>query len=427
MSKHKERAFVVGVGMTKFTKPMSGNKDYPEMGKEAITNALKDAQIPYKLIEAAVAGYCYGEPTCGQRVVYQSGLTGIPIVNVNNNCSTGSSALWIARNFVLGGIYSCVLAVGFEKMERNLSQRYTDAGYTSPVERHFEQVYEWGTTKNQIGQLNEMTGTVIKMFGEAAMEHQRLYNSNDSHLATISYKNHRHSIHNPNAMIQREFPFDAVADKTKAIWGPITSLQACPTADGAAAAIVCSEAFVKKYGLYEHAIEIVSQAVVTDLPSSFEDSGHKYMNLCGYEMAKEGAARVYKESGFTPADVDVVEVHDCFSCNELLMYEALGLCKKGEAGKFIETGKWMKNKQGGELFVYDNKVVVNPSGGLESKGHPIGATGLGQCAELCWQLRNECGKRQVDGAKVALQHNFGLGSAAVITLYKKYVPLSAKL
>lgn len=416
---------MVGVGMTKFARPMSG-RDYPEMGKEAIGKALTDAQLPYKSIEAAVAGYCYGDPTCGQRVIYEFGLTGIPVVNTNNNCSTGSSALWIARNFVLGGVYDCVLAVGFEKMEKNLSQKFTDVGYTSPVQKHFDRVYECGVAKDPIGNLNEMTGGVIKMFGEAALEHQKLYHSTDKHLATIAYKNHKHSVNNPNAMIQKEFPFDVIADKSKAIWGPITSLQACPTADGAAAAIVCSEAFVLKHGLQNTAIEIAAQAMVTDLPSSFQDSPTKYMSLCGYDMAAEAARRVYAESGLTSAAVDVAEVHDCFSCNELMMYEALGLCKQGEAGKFVETGKWIRNKQGGELFLLGDRVVVNPSGGLESKGHPIGATGLGQCAELCLQLRSACGKRQVESAKVALQHNFGLGSACVVTLYKKYTPSTPK-
>ncbi|ELR15408.1 uncharacterized protein ACA1_275820 [Acanthamoeba castellanii str. Neff] len=360
--------------------------DYPEMAREAVTAALRDAGLPYTAVEAVVAGYCYGEPTCGQRAVYEMGLTGVPVVNVNNNCSTGSTALFVARNFVAGGLYSCALALGFEKMERNLSQKYTDSGYTSPVARHFDYMFACGSNRQQVGRLNEMTGNVIKMFGDAALEHQRKYGSNDAHLTTLAYKNHKHSVNNPYAQLQKEIPF----------------------------------AFVKAHGLESQAVEIVAQALVTDVPSSFDLENKSFANLCGFDLTSRGAQQVFRDSGLKPSDVDVLEVHDCFSVNELLVMEAVGLCGKGEGGKLVDSGRWIRNAAGGELFQVGGRWVVNPSGGLESKGHPIGATGLAQCAELCWQLRGKADKRQVEGAKVALQHNFGLGSAAVVTLYRVY-------
>ncbi|KAL6059419.1 sterol carrier protein 2 [Balamuthia mandrillaris] len=414
-----ERVFVVGVGLTKFEKAQKG-QDYPEMARAAIGMALQDAGLRYEHVEAVVAGYCYGEPTCGQRVAYEMGLTGVPVVNVNNNCSTGSTALFVARNFVKGGVYECALAVGFEKMEKNLSQKYTDSGYTSPVARHFDYMFDCGSQKEPIGKLNDMTSNVIKMFGDAAVEHQQKYGTTDKQFAIVAWKNHKHSVNNPYAQLQREFSLETIMSKDMHLYGPLTLYQACPTGDGSAAAIVCSEAFVKKHNLQEHAVEILSQTLVTDLPSSFDQRNKSFINLCGFEMVQRGAAAVFRESGLTPRDVDVLEVHDCFSCNEMLVMEAVGLCQPGASGSLVENGRWVSNKEGGQLYQVGGRWVVNPSGGLESKGHPIGATGLAQCAELCWQLRNKAGKRQVEGAQVALQHNFGLGSAAVITLYRKY-------
>jgi sterol carrier protein 2 len=157
--------------------------------------------------------------------------------------------------------------------------------------------------------------------------------------------------------------------------------------------------------------------MVTDLPSTLE--GSSYIALSGFDMARRAAQQVYRASGCSPDDIDVLEVHDCFSCAELFMYEALGLCPDGEGGALIDSGEWIDNAQGGRLCRLGGRWVVNPSGGLESKGHPIGATGLAQCAELCWQLRGVAGKRQVEDARVALQHNFGVGGAAVVTLYAR--------
>mmetsp|Transcript_25083 Transcript_25083/g.63045 ORF Transcript_25083/g.63045 Transcript_25083/m.63045 type:complete len:420 (-) Transcript_25083:239-1498(-) len=411
-----QRVFVVGVGIRKFEKA-DGGPDYPEMAKDAMVAALSDCKIPFGAVKAAVAGYCYGEPTCGQRVVYELGLTGIPVVNVNNNCSTGSTALFVARDFVRGGMYDCVMAVGFEKMKGGLNQRYTDAGYTSPVDRHFEMIPPSNKADSLAG-LNLMTAGVIRMFGDAASEHMRRFGTTREHFAKIAHKNHKHSVHNPYAAWQREVPYDVIL-KARPLYGPLSLLMACPTGDGAAAAIVCSERFVRAYNLEAQAIEILGQSMVTDLPSTFEKGSTSIFSLCGFDMTAKAAKQALEEAHLTPADVDVLEVHDCFASNELMICEAVGLCALGEGKNLIDSGVWVRNRAGGELFQIGGKWVVNPSGGLESKGHPIGATGIAQCAELCWQLRGAAQKRQVEGARVALQQNFGLGSAAVVTVYAK--------
>jgi len=427
-----ERVFVVGVGMTPFMKASTG-PDWPEMCKAAIQQALDDASLSYEKVETAVVGYNYGEPTCGQAAVYQVGLTGIPVCNVNNNCSTGSTALFLARNMVKSS-YDCALALGFEKMRKSLSQVYTDSGYTSPVAKHFDHLFALGAHPGSLGKQNAMTENVIKMFGEAAIEHQQLFGTTDDHYAMVAYKNHRQSKFNPYAQMQKEFPLEVIKDQQRKLYGPLTIFQACPVGDGAACAILCNEKFLERNPhLKRTAIEIVGQTIVSDLPSSFDAQKKSFRNLCGFDLCKRGAEQVYTQSGLSPNDVDVLEVHDCFSSNELMMYEAMGLCKEGQGSTLLDNGKWISNSQGGELYRLQSSKdstkgwVVNPSGGLESKGHPLGATGIAQCAELCWQLRGEAGPRQVPNASVGLQHNFGLGSAAVITLYQRPVFPSARL
>ena len=390
------KVYVVGVGMTKFEKPGSKDWDYPDMAEEAGNKALKDAGIDYSEIEQAVAGYCYGDSTCGERAVYTLGLTGIPIYNVNNNCSTGSTALFMAKQFIEGGLADCALAIGFEKMEKgSLGVKYTDR--TNPMDKHAQKMIE----KRGF----EKAPPAAQFFGNAGREHMERYGTKPEHFAKIGWKNHKHSVNNPYSQFQDEYSLEDIQNAPM-VFEPLTKLQCCPTSDGAGAAILASEAFVKKHGLQDQAIEILGQAMTTDYQSSFEDSSIK---LVGYDMTKKAAEKVYEQAGVGPEDVDVVELHDCFSANELITYEALGLCPEGKAGEFIDSG----------ANTYGGQVVINPSGGLISKGHPLGATGLAQCAELTWQLRGEASARQVDGAKVALQHNLGLGGAAVVTAYRK--------
>jgi acetyl-CoA acyltransferase len=392
------RTFVIGVGMTKFDKPGTKDGDYPDWAKEAGTKALQDAGVGYDDIEQSYVGYCYGESTSGQRAVYGLGLTGIPVVNVNNNCSTGSTALHMARQAVRGGIADCALALGFEKMEMgSLGVKYTDR--TNPMDKHMTRMFEMRDP--------EESPFAPQMFGNAGRDHMRKYGSEPDHYAWIGWKNHKHSVNNPYAQFQDEYSLDDIK-AAKMIHDPLTKLQCSPTSDGSACAIVASERFVDEHGLGDRAIEIAGQAMVTDMTSSFDENAD-CMTIVGYDMSKQAAHRAYEEAGVTADDVDVVELHDCFSANELITYEALGLAAEGEGHKLVDA---QATTYGG------GGPVVNPSGGLISKGHPLGATGLAQCSELTWQLRGDADSRQVDGAKVALQHNIGLGGAAVVSVYR---------
>ncbi|CAH0559051.1 unnamed protein product [Brassicogethes aeneus] len=393
------RVFVVGVGMTKFEKPGKGEGDYPDFAKEAITKALQDARVKLSEVELATAGYVYGDSTSGQRAIYEVGMIGIPIFNVNNNCSTGSSALMLAKEMVESGKVSCALAVGFEKMERgSLTSKFMDR--SNPMEKHVEIMCE-------LSGMNESPITA-QMFGNAGIEHMKKYGTKPEHFAKIAYKNHKHSVNNPYSQFRDEYTLEQIK-KSPQVFGPLTKLQCCPTSDGSAAAILASESFVRSHGLESQAIEIIGMEMATDTPSSFADS---HMKLVGYDMTKRAADQLFRKANKNPSDVQVVELHDCFSANELITYEALGLCQPGGAGALIDSGD----------NTYGGKYVINPSGGLISKGHPLGATGLAQCAELTWQLRGQADKRQVPGAKLALQHNIGLGGAVVVALYQHGFP-----
>ncbi|AQA22322.1 beta-ketoacyl synthase, N-terminal domain protein [Rhodococcus sp. MTM3W5.2] len=393
------RVFVVGVGMTKFEKPGAREWDYPDMAREAGTKALEDAGIDYRQVEQAYVGYVYGESTSGQRAVYELGLTGIPIVNVNNNCSTGSTALYLATQAVKSGQVDCALALGFEKMQAgSLGTTYDDR--EQPMMRHLLALAE----------LQEFAMPPAPyMFGAAGKEHMERFGTTEEHFAKIGVKNHRHSMNNPYAQFQDEYTLEEIL-ASKRIYGPLTKLQCSPTSDGSGAVIVAGEAFVDEHDLAGQAVEIVGQAMVTDMESTFAD--RSAISLVGADMTRVAARKVYEQAGIDASDVDVIELHDCFSTNELLTYEALGLCQEGDGGKLVDAG----------ATTYGGQWVVNPSGGLISKGHPLGATGLAQCSELTWQLRGAADKRQVSAAAtkggVALQHNIGLGGAVVVTAYK---------
>lgn len=394
------KAYIVGVGMTKFEKPETRDWQYWDMAKEAGTKALDDAGITYEQVEQVPVGYCFQASTAGQRAVYELGLTGVPVYNVNNNCATAATALMMARQFVESGINDCVLALGFEKMARGALGGGSDGGdfKTSPVARHY------GVMAARHG--FEMTPPTAQIFGDAAREHMELYGTTQAQLAAVGAKNHRHSVHNPYAQFQDEYTVDEIL-AAKTIHRPLTKLQCSPTSDGSAAAVVVSERFVERHGLQERAVEIAAQAMTTDTGESF-DSG-SCIDVVGQPMSRAAARQVYERSGLGIEDVDVVELHDCFSINELLTYEALGMCAAGESGKLVESG----------ATTYGGRWVVNPSGGLISKGHPLGATGIAQVAELTWQLRGQAEARQVAGARVGLAHNIGLGGAAVVTLLRK--------
>uniref|UniRef100_A0AAR2KK42 Sterol carrier protein 2 n=1 Tax=Pygocentrus nattereri TaxID=42514 RepID=A0AAR2KK42_PYGNA len=369
-----------------FDKPGARDGDYPEMAKEA--GAV--LSYYYKLLNPSFfACLSVGDSTCGQRAIYHSlGLSGIPIINVNNNCSTGSTALYMARQVIQGGLADCVL--------------YMDR--TSPMDKHMEvMINRYGIAA---------APAAPQMFGNAGREHMEKYGTKPEHFAKIAWKNHKHSTNNPYSQFQDEYSLDQVM-KSRKVFEYLTLLQCCPTSDGAGAAVLASEAFVRRHRLQGKAVEIIAQEMTTDLASTFEENS--CIKMVGYDMTRLAARKCFEAAGLKPSDVDVIELHDCFSANELITYEALGLCPEGKAGELIDRGD----------NTYGGKWVINPSGGLISKGHPLGATGLAQCAELCWQLRGEAGKRQVPGAKVALQHNIGLGGAVVVTLYRMGFPQEA--
>ena len=385
---------VIGVGMVPFAKP-GKSEEYHVMAKKAAEAALADAGVPFTSMEQAYAGYVFGDSTCGQRAIYQLGTTGIPVFNVNNNCSTGSSALMLGAQAVAGGMAEAVIVVGFEQMEAGaLSAKWTDRA--NPLDKFVEVMNaEQGFTS---------APGAAQFFGGAAREYRWKNGTKRETFAKISEKARKHAAKNPYALFKEVLSVEEILASPE-VFDPLTRYQCCPPTCGAAAAILCSDDFAKKHNISKP-VYIAAQAMTTDYNSTFEE--HSMIKAVGYDMAKAAAKKVYEQAGIGPEDVDVVELHDCFTANELLTYEALGLCKEGEAEKFIWDGD----------NTYGGKYVTNPSGGLLSKGHPLGATGLAQCTELVWQLRGTADKRQVQGAKVGLQHNVGLGGACVVTMYR---------
>lgn len=389
------KVFVSGVGMIPFTKP-SASAPYDEMGANAGRMALTDAGLSYDDIEQAYVGYVYGDSTSGQKALYRIGMSGIPVFNVNNNCSTGSTALFLARQAIASGAADCVLVLGFEQMSPGaLGSIFQDR--PSPFDA-FDRV-----TDKLVG-MPEIP-LALRYFGGAGLSHMQKYGTPLESFAKIRAKASRHAANNPLALFKRVVSAEDVLNSTM-IWpGVMTKLMACPPTCGAAAAVLVSESFAKARGLNTN-VYIAAQAMTTDRPGTFDSDD--MMQVVGYDMSKQAAAKVYQQAGLGPDDLDVVELHDCFAQNELITYEALGLCPEGGAEQFIDDGD----------NTYGGKVVTNPSGGLLSKGHPLGATGLAQCFELTHQLRGTAGARQVAGAQVALQHNLGLGGACVVTMYR---------
>ena len=389
------RINVVGVGMIPFTKP-GASPQYYEMAAEAARAALADAGIAYDAIEQVYAGYVYGDSTCGQRAIYEVGMTGVPVVNVNNNCSTGSTALWLARQAIESGAAECVLALGFEQMAKGaLTTWFNDRA--SPLEPHL------GVADAVQG--DTAAPLAVRMFGGAGREYIERYGAARDTFGMISVKAREHAARNPYALFREPLDLAQVMN-SDAVFDPLTRFQCCPPTCGAGGAVLCSDAFAKRHGL-ARTVHIAAQAMTTDYPGSFAPAS--MIRMVGYDMTAAAARQVYEQAGIGPEDLDVVELHDCFTSNELISYEALGLCPEGGAEQFVRD---RDNTYGG-------RIVTNPSGGLLSKGHPLGATGLAQCAELVWQLRGDAGARQVDGARIALQHNIGLGGACVVTLYRR--------
>lgn len=387
------KTVIAGVGMIPFTKP-GKSKSYEEMTEDAVRLALADAGIAYGEVGQAYAGYVFGDSCSGQAGLYRVGLTNVPIINVNNNCSTGSSALFLARQAIEAGAVDVALAVGFEMMLPGVPA----GGWTDRKAPSFVLEEEAKAIQGRA----ENVPMAAQLFGGAGVEYQRKYGMKDETFAQISVKARRHAKQNPLAVFRDAVTLDDVLNSPR-FFGPITRLQCCPPTCGAAAAIVVSADYARSKGL-KRTVNIAGQGLATD-GQSFLDA-KSMMVLVGYDMSRKAAERAYKMAGIGPGEVNVVELHDCFTTNEVISQEALGLVSEGGSEKFILDGD---NTYGGRL-------VVNPSGGLLSKGHPLGATGLAQISELVTQLRGEAGERQVPDAKVGLQHNVGLGGACVVSL-----------
>lgn len=395
MGAMKRAVHVVGVGMIPFTKP-GASDPYTVMGARAAQLALDDAGVPYSEVQQAYVGYVYGDSTSGQAAIYGVGLTGIPVVNVNNNCSSGSSALFLARQAVESGMVECAIALGFDQMVPGaLKGAYGDR--PAPLARFVEVMDAYQGTEPALPR-------AAQFFGGAGRDYIKEYGIRPDTFGRISVKARQHAARNPLAVFRQTLTLDEVM-ASPTVFAPLTRYQCCPPTCGAAAAIVCSADFAKKHNL-DRRVVIAAQAMTTDTPSTFESRDMR--QLVGYDMTAAAAQQVYEAAGIGPDDLDVVELHDCFTANELITYEGLGLTPEGTAEKFILDGD----------NTYGGRIVTNPSGGLLSKGHPLGATGLAQCAELVWQLRGQADQRQVEGARLALQHNLGLGGACVVTLYQ---------
>ncbi|MGH8789946.1 MAG: lipid-transfer protein [Cupriavidus necator] len=388
------KVVVAGVGMIPFTKP-GASETYDLMGAAAARLALQDARVDYKSIQQAYTAFVYGDSCAGQRALYHVGMTGIPIINVNNNCATGSTGLFLARQAIEAGALDVALVVGFEQMNPGaLGSYFNDRPLPADV---FLQRCDTLMGEQQIP-------PALRIFGGAGLDHMERFGTPMETFAKIRAKASRHAANNPLAVFRKVVtPEDVMADQL--VWpGVMTRLMACPPTCGAAAAVLCSEDYARKHGL-DARVWIAAQAMTTDFTDSFE-ADMRY--VAGFGMARAASQQVYEISGIGARDVDVIELHDCFAHNELITYEGLDLCPEGGAAKFVDDGD----------NTYGGRYVVNPSGGLLSKGHPLGATGLAQCTELVQQLRGTADKRQVEGARVALQHNVGVGGACVVTMYR---------
>jgi acetyl-CoA acetyltransferase len=375
--------YVVGIDMIKFGR--FPDRSVPEIGAESALLALDDCGLKIQDMQALFCGNLYqANAMVGQRILQEIGQTGIPVVNTSNACATGATAFREAWMSVKAGVYDLVLAVGVEQMGKGLLGG-GGGGKGIPKE----------------GLLG--SATMPAVFAEAGMEHSRRHGTTFEQFAKVSVKNHHHSTLNPKAMYQIETPLEMVMN-AEMIAYPNTKLMCSVNVDGSAAAVLASGKKAKELGLMRRAVRVRASALTSD-PWQERDLVMPDVNTC-----TRNAARIaYEMAGCGPQDIDLVELHDCFATAEILHYENLGLCGEGEAGKMIDEG----------ATALGGKVPVNVSGGLLSKGHPLGATGIANIYEVSTHLRGEAGKRQVAGARLGLTHVIGLGSACAIHVLEK--------
>ena len=371
-------AYIVGVDMIKFGR--FPEKSVPRIGAEAALLALDDCGLSIHDMQALYCGNLWqANGMVGQRILQQIGQTGIPVVNCANACATGATAFREAWASVKAELYDLVIAVGVEQMGRGL---LGGGGGRSGIPRE--------------GLLG--SGTMPSVFAEAGMEHSRKYGTTFEQFAKVSVKNHHHATMNPKAMYQIETPLPTVMN-SEMISYPNTKLMCSVNVDGSAAAVIASEKKARELGLMDRAVKVRASVLTSD-PWQERDLVMPDVNTCTRSAARDA----YEMAGTGPEDIDLVELHDCFATAEILHYENLGLCADGEAGRLIDEGD----------VELGGRIPVNVSGGLLSKGHPLGATGIANIYEVSTHLRGEAGERQVEGARLGMTHVIGLGSACGI-------------
>ena len=376
-------AYVVGVDMIKFGR--FPDRTVPQIGADAALLALDDCGLAIADMQAFYCGNLgQASGMVGQRILQEIGQTGIPVVNVSNACATGATAFREAWTAVKAGLHDLVLAVGVEQMGKGL---LGGGGGGKGISKE--------------GLLG--SGTMPSVFAEAGMEHSRAHGTTFEQFAKVSVKNHHHSTMNPKAMYQIETPLETVMN-AEMISYPNTKLMCSVNVDGSAAAVIASERKARELGLMERAVKVRASVLTSD-PWQERDLVMPDVNTC----TRKAAAEAYEMAGLGPDDVDLVELHDCFATAEILHYENLGLCEDGGAGRLIDDGE----------VALGGRIPVNVSGGLLSKGHPLGATGIANIYEVSTHLRGEAGKRQVEGARIGLTHVIGLGSACGIHILEK--------
>jgi acetyl-CoA acyltransferase len=366
-------AYVIGIGMTPFGR--HEQESVEDLGEQALKAAFADAAIDPAAIEIAFCGHAMQGITAGQRVMNRIGSTGIPIINVENACATGSTAFFQAVMAVRSGVADVALALGFEKMGRG--------PLTAPARD--------GEPKQP-----RAGAPMPSLFAEVFKAHSKKYGTTVEQMARVAMKNHDNAALNPNAQYGYKVTLEEVLT-ARMVADPLTLLMCCPTSSGAAAAIVASSkaarTSVKK-----------PVAVAASVLQSERSGGAGDALYAVTEINTRAANKAYAEAAIRPDDLDVIELHDCFAIAEIVHYENLGLCERGEGGKFIESG----------LSRIGGKVAVSTSGGLLAKGHPLGATGVAQVVEVVEQLRGVSGARQVRGARLGLTHCQGFGGAAAV-------------
>ena len=375
----RHEVHVVGAGMTQFGR--HEGKGLVDLGGEAVRSALSDAGLEYSDVEIAFCGHVAQGSTAGQKVLYSLGTTGIPIFNVENACASGTSALRSAVMAIASGMCKVALAVGFEVMGRG------------PIPTRGDERLE----RPQTAEGPEVPA-LPGLFAQLFRAHSALYGTTVEQMAMVSCKNRRYGACNPRSQYRDPISVEDVL-AARPVAPPLTLLMCCPTSSGAAAAVIASDDVARGS---RAPVRIVASALMSDPPADPKDP------LAGITRINSGVARrAYEQAGVRPDQIDVAEVHDCFAIAEIVHYENLGFCARGEGGKFIEEG------------LGSARVQVSTSGGLLSKGHPLGATGLAQVVEVVEQLRGDSGDRQVENAQLALTHCQGFGGAAGVHIFAR--------